>query len=317
MGEVTAAIFRDGELIDRPALDASMPPYDESAFVWIEALDPVDSDFAVLQERFGLHSLAVKDSMSPAQVPKVDVYDDQIFVVLKLARLEGDEIKYAGIDAFLSRRHIITVRHGDNAGYVHAREKLRSGSRPRPDFILHAIMDFVVNSYFPVVEMVEDQVLALEQHLLDSFLDRDEITRLFRLRREAIHLQHVLARMADVCGKLTNLEVPCIGAEAKPYFRDVHDRLVRLDTMTRGLVEVIRAVFEASNLLEQQRQGVTTRQLAAWAAIFGVPAAIAEVYSMNADQVVLQESYAYPIVVTVMLTICVALYTRFKKLRWL
>ncbi len=298
MGKVTAAIFRDGEVIDRPALDASMPQYDESAIIWIEALDPVDSDFAVLQERFGLHSLAVKESMSPVPVPKVHVYDDQIFVVLKMARLERDEIKYAGINAFLSRQHIITVRHGDNAAQVHAHEQLRSGSRLRPDFILHAITDFVVNGYFPVVEMVEDEVLSLEQHLLDSFLDRDEITRLFRLRREAIHLQHVLTRMADVCGKLANLEVPCIGAEAKPYFRDVHDRLVRLDTMTRGLVEVIRAVFEASNLLEQQRQGITTRQLAAWAAILGVPAAIASVYSMNsANMGGLQELYGYPVVV--------------------
>jgi magnesium transporter len=87
--------------------------------------------------------------------------------------------------------------------------------------------------------------------------------------------------MSDVCGKLTNLEVPCIGEEAKPYFRDVHDRLVRLDTMTRSLIDVIQAVFQASNLLEQQRQSATTRQLAAWAAILGVPAAIAGVYSMN------------------------------------
>jgi magnesium transporter len=124
MGEVTAAIFRDGEVIDRAALDASMPQHGESAFVWIEASDPADSDFTVLQERFGLHSLAVKDSMSPAQVPKVDVYEDQIFVVLKIARLESDEIKYSAIDAFVSRQHIITVRHGDNAAFAHAREKL-------------------------------------------------------------------------------------------------------------------------------------------------------------------------------------------------
>jgi magnesium transporter len=318
MGEVTAAIFRDGEVIDRPALDASMPQYGESAFIWIEALDPVDSDFAVLQERFGLHSLAVKDSMSPAQVPKVDVYEDQIFVVLKIARLEGDEIKYAGIDAFVSRQHIITVRHGANTACAHPHEKVRSGSRLRPDFVLHAIVDVVVNSYFPVVQMVEDEVLSMEQHLVDSFLNRDEVTRLFRLRREAIHLQHVLTRMSDVCGKLANLEVPCIGPEAKPYFRDVHDRLVRLGTMTGGLVEVIRAVFEASNLLEQQRQGITTRQLAAWAAILGVPAAIASVYSMNsANMAGLQATHGYAAVVAGMLAICLALYVRFRKLRWL
>ncbi|RPH55001.1 MAG: magnesium and cobalt transport protein CorA [Lysobacterales bacterium] len=317
MGEVTAAIFRDGEVIDRPALDAAMPRYGEPAFTWIEALDPVESDFAVLQQRFGLHSLAVKDSMSPAQAPKVDVYEDQIFVVLKTARLESDEIKYAGIDAFVSRQHIITVRHGDTA-HAHAREKLQSGSRLRPDFILHAIMDLVVNSYFPVVEMVEHEVLSMEQHLLDSFLDRNEITRLFRLRREAIHLQHVLSRMSDVCGKLANLEVPCISAEAKPYFRDVHDRLVRLHTMTGGLVDVIQAVFQASNLLEQQRQSTTTRQLAAWAAILGVPAAIAGVYSMNSAYTAeLLGAYGHPAVVAAMLAICLALYIRFKKLRWL
>jgi magnesium transporter len=312
MGEVTAAIFRDGKGIARPALDVSMPQHEES-LVWIEALNPVDSDFAVLQERFGLHGLAVKDSMSPAPVPKVDVYEDQIFVVLKSARLDGDEISYAGIDAFVSRQHIVTVRHGEDA--AHAGDKLRGGSRRRPDFVLHAIMDFVVNGYYPVVEMVENDVFAMEQHLLDSFLERDKITRLFRLRREAIHLQHVLGGMSDVCGKLANLDVPCIGADAKPYFRDVHDRLVRLNAMTGGLVEVIRAVFEASNLLEQQRQGTTTRQLAAWAAILGVPTAIAGVYGMNPAG--LQQTYGYPVVLAVMLIICLALYRRFKKLRWL
>jgi magnesium transporter len=318
MGEVAAAIFRDGEVINRPALGTSMPQYGESAVVWIEALDPVDSDFAVLQERFGLHSLAVKDSMSPTQAPKVDVYEDQIFVVLKIARLESDEIKYTEIDAFVSRHHIITVRHGHDAAYAHAHEKLRSASRLRPDFILHAVMDSAVNSYLPVVQMVEDEVLSMEQHLLDSFLHRDEVTRLFRLGREAIHLQHVLARMSDVSGKLTNLEVPCIGAEAKPYFRDVHDRLVRLNTMTSGLVEIIRAVFTASSLLEQQRQGTTTRQLAAWAAILGVPAAIAGVYSMgSANMAAVLGAYGYPAVLAAMLAICLALYIRFKRLRWL
>lgn len=318
MGEVTAAVFRDGEVIDRPALDASMPQDGESAFIWIEALDPVDSDFAVLQERFGLHSLAVKESMSAAQAPKLDVYEDQIFVVLKIARLESDEIKYAAIDAFVSRQHIITVRHGDNAACVRAHAKLQSGPRMRPDFILHALTDSVADSYFPVVQMVQDEVLSMEGHLLDSFLDRDEITRLFRLRREAIHLQLVLARMSDVCGKLVNLEVPCIGAEAKPYFRDVHDRLLRLETMTGGLVEVIAAAFEASSLLEQQRQGITTRQLAAWAAILGVPATIAGVYSISsAHMAELHETYVFLAVVAVMLAICLTLYVRFKKLRWL
>jgi magnesium transporter len=109
----------------------------DSAFIWIEVLKPLDRDFDVLQERFGLHSLAVKDSMTPMPAPNVDVYDDQIFVVLRIARLRNDQIKYAEIVAFVSGHHIITVRHDDDMDFVEARERLRSGSRStRPDFIL-------------------------------------------------------------------------------------------------------------------------------------------------------------------------------------
>jgi magnesium transporter len=321
MSEVTAAIFRDGKAIEHVALDASLPQRGSSEFIWIEVLDPVEGDFAVLQQRFGLHNLAVEDSMSPAKVPKVDLYDDQIYVVLKIARLEGDEIRYGEIDAFVSTHHIITVRHDAGAGNAHAHERFQVGPRPpqvRPDYILHSVLDFVVNGYFPIVQMVEDEVLAMEQHLQDALLHRDEITRLFRLRREAIHLQHVLSRMSDVCGKLTNLELPCIGAAARPYFRDVHDNLMRLDGMVSGLVDVIGTVFETSSLLEQQRQGIITRQLAAWAAILGVPAAIASIFAMTSpDLAELLGQYGNAIVGGAMLAICIGLYVRFRKLQWL
>jgi len=319
VGKVTAAVLRDGK-IEHVPLDAGIPPCGDSEFIWIEVLDPVDADFAVLQERFGLHSLAVEDSMQPAQIPKVDLYDDQIFVVLKLARLENDVIKYGELGAFVSRRHIITVRHTTDCVQAHAHEKFLTGPKlaeARPDFILHSILDFAVNGYFPIVQMIEDEVFAMEQHLQDAFLDRAEITRLFRLRREAIQFQHVLARMSDVCGKLTNLDVPCIDPSVKPYFRDVRDHLMRLDGMVSALVDVTLTVFETSSLLEQQRQGVITRQLAAWAAILGVPAGIAGLYGMafpNAPA--LHASYGYWIVAA-MLSLCLGLYVRFKKLRWL
>jgi magnesium transporter len=166
--------------------------------------------------------------------------------------------------------------------------------------------------------VLQDEVLAMEQRLLDAFLGRDDVTRLFRLRREAIHLQHMLTRMSDVCGKLTNQEVPCIGVEAKPYFRDVHEQLMRLDGMIGGLIDVIRGAFEASNLLEQQRQGASTRKLAGWAAILGAPTAIAAFYGMNFPHVpALHSANGYIIVVGVMLSVCLGLYVRFKKLRWL
>ncbi len=321
MSDVTAAMFRDGKLVERGGIADSMPPAGPSEFIWIEVRDPSDSDFAVLQERFQLHSLAVEDSMTPAHVPKVDLYDDQIFVVLKTARLENDEIRYDEVEAFLSGRHIITVQHGRDADFDGDWGKIRAGlssRRIQPDFILHAIMDFIVDRYFPVVQMIEEEVLLMEQQILDDFLEREEITRLFRLRREAIRFQHMLTRMSDVCGKLVNLDVPCVGAEARPYFRDVHDHLVHLSAMVSGLVDVIRGVFEASNLLEQQRQGAITRQLAAWAAILAVPTGIAGVYGMNfPDMPELNLPYGYPVALGVMFSISLILYIRFRTLRWL
>ena len=321
MGEVRATIFRDGTLIDRAPIEAGMSDMGPSGFIWIDVQDPADADLAELQMRFRLHTLAVDDSMSRAQGPKLNRYDDQIFIVLKVAQLEGDEIRYSELNAFLSGQHIITVRHGQGADYSRARETVHTGPSPTrggPDFVLHTIMDAVVESYFPVVEMIQDEVLSMQQQLLDGFLERDEITRLFRLRREAMHFQHVLARMSDVCGKLTNLDVPCIRADLRPYFRDVHDNLVRLDVMTSSLVEVIRAVFDASNLLEQQRQGSIMRRLAAWAAILAVPTAMSGIYGMNFPDIPeVSIPYARFVVIGAMVTICTILYVRFRKLRWL
>jgi magnesium transporter len=317
MSELTVTIFRNGDVIDHGPLDALLPQEGQSEFIWIEALNPLDRDLALLRERFRLHSLAVDDARRPAQPPKLDVYDDQIFAVLKVACLRSDQIEYADIDAFLGGRHIITVRHDGTTEQVRPLERLENrprSTRLRPDSVLYAMMEMAVNSYLPIVQMIEEDVLAMEHRLLDAFLSRDEITRLFRLRREAIRLQHVLTRMAAVCGKLVNLDVPCVSADVKPYFRDLQDQLARVDSMITGLVDVIRAVFEASNLLEQQRQGINTRQLAAWAAILGIPAASAEII-LNMPGI--EAGYGYPLVLSVILSLCAGLYLRFRKLRWL
>jgi magnesium transporter len=310
MSTTRASIYRGGEL----------HPDDECS-VWIDVLNPFDSDFDVLQQRFQLHRVAVRDARCGMQAPKLDIYDDQIFVVLKIARLRNDEIVYAEIDAFVSSLHIVTVHHDHAGAFADAEPQIRGGlpaTRSGPDFILHALMARVVGDYVPVVQMVEDEVLAMEQRLLDAFLSRDDVTRLFRLRREAIHLRHVITRMSDVCAKLAHLEVPCVAIEARPYFRDLHGQLERLDGMVNGLVDVIGAVFEAGSLLEQQRQGSGMRQLAAWAAILGAPTAIAAVYDMNfRDMPGVNSPYGFFVVLAVMFSICVVLYLRFKRARWL
>jgi magnesium transporter len=319
--DVVSAIFHNGLLVERVSLAASRPQAGEADFIWIELHQPTDEAFESLRERFQLHGLAIDDAMRSAQVAKVNLYGDQIFVVMKFARLEDDEIKYAETEAFVSKHHIITVHHEDQDEFLSIRQRFDAtppAGVARPDFILHAIMDFVVESYFPVVQMIEDEVLSIEQELLAQGVGHDGVTRLFQLRHEAMRFQHMITRMLDVCGKLINLDVPCIGADVRPYFRDVQDHLIRLDGMIGSLIEIIRAVFEASTLLEQQRQGIITRQLAAWAAIFGVPAALAGLHEMIfARTPATVTAYGYFTTIGLMILVCLALYIRFRSLRWL
>jgi len=161
-------------------------------------------------------------------------------------------------------------------------------------------------------------VLAMEQRTVDNFLDRHEINRIFSLRRELIRFQRVLVPMGEVARKMMRVNLPCIDRETRPYFRDVLDHVRRVQTMVDDLREVLTSVFEFSNLLEQQRTGAITRQLAAWAAILAVPTAIAGIYGMNFRHMPeLNTRYGYFVVMAAILAVCTVLYVRFRRARWL
>ena len=293
----------------------------EQGFLWIDVVDDDGAEIRQLQRVFGLHELAVEDSMSTAQPAKVDLYPDHVFVTAKAASLEGDEIRYTDVGIFLTERRVITVcRMTTNFN-----EKLRGSAHriadrkvDRAEYALHEVLDRIVDGYFPVIQKIADEILTMERRLLDDSLDRDEIARIFQLRRETIHFQHVLTRMSEVCNKLANLDVPCISNDARPYFRDVLDHVVHIDAMSNGLIDVFKTALEASNLLEQQRQSDIARQLAAWAGIIAVPSAIAGIYGMNfANLPGTQTSWGYWPILGLMAAVCGLLYRRFRKLGWL
>lgn len=321
MSVVAAYLYRNGRRAEAVSLDDPSTADATDVFVWIGLHDPSADELGSLQKAYHLHPLAVEDALNARQVPKVDVYDDQIFVVAKTAHLEGDEIEYGETSIFVGRHHIISVRHGSDRGHSELRKQLEASPqilKHGPDYVLHGILDFIVDGYLPVVEAIEDNVLAMEHDMLDAFLGRREIKRLFKLRRQLIRFQRVLGPMTEVCGKLVHIDLPCVDQEAKNYFRDVHDHVRRVEGTVGGLKDVITSVFEASNLLEQQRQGTITRQLAAWAAIAAVPTAIAGIYGMNFENMPeLKTIYGYYVVVAVIATLCGLLYFRFKKSGWL
>ncbi|KQM13392.1 magnesium and cobalt transport protein CorA [Novosphingobium sp. Leaf2] len=322
MTVIAAYLYRNGTRVREIAIDEKVDcAQDKSEFIWIGVANPTDEEMATLQRTWDLHPLAVEDAINADQLPKVDIYGDQIFVVARTAHLHDGAIEYGETAIFVGHSHIISVRHGSGRAHKklrHDLEAVPAQLRAGVDYVLHAILDFIVDGYLPIVEAIEEEVLEMEQHTVDNFLGRDEITRIFNLRRQLIRFQRVLIPMNEVANKFVRNEMPCIDADARPYFSDVRDHVRRVQTMVEDLREVLNSVFEFSNLLEQQRTGVITRQLAAWAAILAVPTAVAGIYGMNFEHMPeLKTKYGYYVVLAVILMICAALYARFKKLRWL
>jgi magnesium transporter len=318
---IASYVYRGGKRSEPVAVEGPPPALGPEDFVWIGLHEPVASEIEGLAKTYGLHQLAVEDALKAHQVPKVEIYGEQLFVVAKTAHLEGDKIRYGETAMFVGRQHIISVRHGSARGHTELRSQLEASPQylaQGPDYVLHAILDFIVDGYLPVVQETEDKVLKMEKHMLASFLEREQIRRLFRLRRQLILFGRILGPMSDVTGKLVHLDLPCIDENARPFFRDVNDHVRRVEGMVGGLREVITSVFEASNLLEQQRQGTITRQLASWAAILAVPTAIAGIYGMNFENMPeLTTRYGYYVVLIVIFGLCALLYYRFKKAGWL
>ena len=322
MSVVAAYVYRDGRRVR--AIDLSDPRSLEIAtgeFAWIGLVEPADDELLILQRRFGLHPLAVEDAQNARQMPKVDVYGDQLFVTARTAHLQDEKIGYGETDIFVGPDHIITVRHGSARSHTELREQLEAAPghlRHGVDYVLHAVLDYIVDGYFPIIDAIEEEMLEMERSALDAFLNRAEITHIFGLRRDLMRFGRILGPMEEVASRLEHHDMPCVDADVRPYFRDVRDHVRRVASRVEGLREVVTSVFEASSLLEQQRQGAITRRLAAWAAILAVPTAIAGVYGMNFDVMPeLHWKYGYFATIGVIALACLFLYTRFKRAGWL
>ena len=322
MSVVAAYVYSDGRRVR--AVDLADPQSLAMApgeFAWIGLVEPADDELLILQRRFGLHPLAVEDAQNARQMPKVDVYGDQLFVTARTAHLQDEKIGYGETDIFVGPDHIITVRHGSARSHTELREQLEAAPgqlRHGVDYVLHAVLDYIVDGYFPIIDAIEEEMLEMERSALDAFLNRAEITRIFGLRRDLMRFGRILGPMEEVASRLEHHDLPCVDADVRPYFRDVRDHVRRVASRVEGLREVVTSVFEASSLLEQQRQGAITRRLAAWAAILAVPTASAGVYGMNFDVMPeLHWKYGYFATIVVIALACLFLYTRFKRAGWL
>ena len=296
-----------------------VPP---GSFDWIGLADPSEDEMERIRAQFGLHQLAIEDALNPTQLPKIETYGQHLFIVARTAALEsGEVIAYGQTALFLGTDFIVAVRLGSTRAHSTLRERLEFHPErliEGPDYVAHAVLDFIVDGFQPIIERFEDAVQGIEEGAIDSFPQPSTIRRIFRLRRQFRRFLRIVGPMEEVCERLTFTDLPGIDPGARIWFRDVLDHVRRTMIRINGLLETLASVVETAALLEQHRQGDMTRQLAAWAAILAVPTAIAGIYGMNFDYMPeLHSRWGYPAVWAVIITICGGLWLWFRRIGWL
>jgi magnesium transporter len=289
--------------------------------VWIGLFEPSLELLKRVQEQFDLHPLAIEDANNAHQHPKVEQYGQSLFIVARTAQIVDKRIAFGETHVFVGRGFVVTVRHGASTSYTAVR--VRCESCPTvlshgEDYILYAILDFIVDNYMPVLETIHDEVETLEDRVLDETLTQDDVQRLYRLRRDLLRLRNAAAPLVEVCRRLEHAEVLMLDTAMQPLFRDVTDHVRRAQEEIDSLREVLAFAFEASLMTGQAQQTAITRKLAAWAAILAVPTAVAGIYGMNFENMPeLKWAYGYFLVLAIIIAVCGGLYWRFRRNGWL
>jgi magnesium transporter len=299
-------------------------PLAEGCFEWVGLYNPTEDEMARAGAQYSLHPLAVEDALTTEQAPKVDTYESQTFIVARTAEfvdVREDRLAFGQTAIFVGADFLVTVRFGSVRAHDELRAKLEKDPEhlsKGPDYVAHALLDFIVDGYGPIVDRVEQRVEELEEQLIAQFPEPETIRRIFSLRRELRRLGYFVGPMEEVCRKLSKEHLPAIDRNVRVWFRDVYDHIRRTMLHLRGLNDTLANIVETGAMLEQHRQGEITRQLAAWAAIIAVPTAIAGVYGMNFEFIPeLHWRFGYPLVVGGMASICTGLWLQFRRIGWL
>lgn len=290
-------------------------------FIWMGLIEPDAPLLEKLQEEFDLHELAIEDAHKAHQRPKVEQFGNTLFIAVHTAQMTGDAVQFGETHLFLGERFLITVRHGPSLSYAPARarcerdpEYLAAG----PSFGLYAVLDQVVDHYFPIVDEFREALDTLEHDIFHEDFRRDTVKRLYQLKRELTRLRLAVAPLQDVLAPLVRLYPNLIHVDTRVYFRDVLDHARRIDDATDTLREMLTAAMSVNLALVTVTQGEVVKRLAGWAALLAVPTLVTGWYGMNFEAMPeLASRFGYLGVVGFTLTVCLLLYRKLKKVRWL
>lgn len=318
---------KTGEQLDQVAIsDVSRALTNSGQFIWLGLYEPSLQTIANVQSAFNLHELAIEDAFADHQRAKVENYDnDTIFVVIRTAKLEDNVIRYGTTSIFMGKNYLITIRTGASNSYAPVREhchrrpeKLRMG----PIFVLHAILDFIVDNYLPITDRLGRYLREQERHIFTYEFNKETLRNLYKLKSQLVHMRAVILPVQDICSFFINHKksdlVSSFSQVARPYFRDVNDHLLHSLDAINGLNEMLSVVMNTYLAMVNMGQNEVVRKLAAWAGILAVPTAIAGIYGMNFDFMPeLHWKYSYLVIMLFIGSLCSYLYYNFRRLDWL
>ena len=290
-------------------------------FVWMGLHEPDESLLVKLQEEFGLHDLAIEDAHHAHQRPKIDVYGDSLFIVLRTGQEVDFKCRFGETHAFLGKRFLLTIRHGPSLSYAPVRA--RCEREPEllalgPSYAFYAVFDYVIDNFQPIVRAFQGELQALESAVFENEFKRGTIERLYNLRRELVRLRLAISPAQDISSQLVQFHPGFIRDEVRPYFRDVHDHVVRVKEQSDAMNEMVSAAMNVNLAMVSVGQGEVVKRLAGWAALLAAPTLIASWYGMNFRHMPeLGGRWSYAVVAGVTAAVCVVLYRVLKRARWL
>ncbi len=320
---VNCAAYSEGRRVANVELDLVHEVLKETdQFVWIGLQEPTEEVLRRVQEEFGLHELAVEDARNAHQRPKVELYGDSVFVVLRTVQMNKDHhVEFGETHFFVGENFIVTIRHGSSVSYASVRSRCESTPQllsKGQGFVLYALMDFIVDQYFPVVHQMEQDLQIVEDKVFKEKPSRATTEHIYQLKRELLEVKRIISPLVDICNRLMRFEIKCISEETRPYFRDVYDHAIRINEVVDNTRELLNTALEANFSLISISQNDVSKKFAAWAAILAIPTMVAGFYGMNFQFMPeLQWHYGYPFVVLFTISACVLVYYFFRRSGWL
>ena len=319
---VNCVAYESGQrLADIPLKEVRGHLKRRGCFVWVALKDPEPAELATLQEEFGLHELAIEDAQKGHQRPKIEEYGSALFIVMHLIEPAGPELQSGEVAVFVGPQYIISVRRDAQLGFADVRRRCEQEPellQHGPAYVLYALMDNVVDRYFPVLGAVTAEIEEIEERIFSGQTTRAQIEALYLLKRKLMTLDHATQPLLEVTGKLHGGRVPPICAGLQDYFRDVYDHLLRLKQSIDNLRDMVATAISVNLSLITIQENEVTKRLAAYAALVAVPTMIAGVYGMNFQNMPeLGWAYGYPLAVASMVVIDLYLVYRFKKAKWM